>query len=71
MLAALLATLRILRPPVALALLLAGAYVLFRGGLILSAPRHINWGCAALALALLAPGALLLLPGFSPHGRPK
>jgi hypothetical protein len=59
--------LTLLRFLVGLGLMLAGGYVLFKGGLSLQGPQHVYWGCAALAVVLLLPGVFLLRPGFFLH----
>jgi hypothetical protein len=61
---------RILTMAIGLALMMAGAYVVFEGGLSHTPPIHVNVGCTLLGLGMVAVGALLaLLPSW--FGRPS
>ena len=56
-------TLKSLRLLIGLAMMLAGSFVLVKGG-ISSPPFHVNWGCFGLGLVLLIPGAVLFRPSL-------
>ena len=52
---------KILAIAIGLALILAGAYVLFEGGVSHTLPPHLNVGCSLLGLGLIGVGALFAL----------
>lgn len=52
-------TIKILAMVVGLGMILAGGYVVLKGGVSHTPPLHLNPGCFVLGLGLMVAGALL------------